>query len=96
MHKISVTEELKSGLEGFINENGVQLEVVTDGEASIKAEKCSEPIECTASTLYSGGWIGCHTALALADKLGVESRKFGKMMDHLDIKVRRCQLDCFD
>jgi hypothetical protein len=96
MHRICVSEELKSGLEGFINENSVGIEVVTEGEATLKAEKCAEPIECTASTLYAGGWISCAMALGLASKLEVESRQFGKMMDHLDIKIRRCQLGCFD
>jgi hypothetical protein len=96
MQRICVSEELKSGLESFIQEQGVKLEVVASGGAALTAEKCSEPTECTASKLYAGGWISCATALALAHKLEVESRQFGKMMDHLDIKIRRCQLNCFE
>jgi len=96
MHRILIPEELKSGLEGFIKENSVPVEIVTEGGATLRAEKCSEPIECTSSTLYAGGWISCAMALGLASKLEVESLQFSKMMDHLDIKIRRCQLGCFD
>jgi hypothetical protein len=96
MQRICVREDLKSGLESFVTEHGLKLEVITSGGATLTVEKCSEPTECTATTLYSGGWISCAAALALSDKLEVESRQFGELMDHLDIKIRRCQLSCFE
>ncbi len=46
-------------------------------------------------TLYAGGWVACETALALADRLGISPASMGKLIDLLDVKVRRCSLGCF-
>ena len=47
------------------------------------------------TTIYAGGSIACATAFELAAKLGISQTKMGKLLDHLDVRVRHCQLGCF-
>jgi len=41
------------------------------------------------------GKIACHTALALAEELGVSPRDIGAAANQEKIKIAACQLGCF-
>jgi len=41
------------------------------------------------------GRIQCASALAIARSLNVSSRDVGKLADMLDLRVCKCQLNCF-
>ncbi|MBU0639758.1 MAG: hypothetical protein KKB50_12900 [Planctomycetes bacterium] len=47
-------------------------------------------------TLRVGGWISCQSARAMAGKLRLDGRKIGKLCDLLDVKIRDCELGCFE
>jgi hypothetical protein len=96
MKTIRVQNDLRSAFEEFISKNGVRLKVITKGQGIVNIVKSSERLECDKSTLRTGGWITCETALAVAAKLDIEPIQAGNMMDHLDIKIRRCGLGCFE
>ena len=72
------------------NDNG-------DGDADVEIVVCSEDErkKSNLETLYSGGWIACETARALARKLGIATMKMGKLLTRVDCKVKRCALGCF-
>jgi hypothetical protein len=39
--------------------------------------------------------ILCSAALAIAKSLGIQSREIGCIVNQLDIKISKCQFDCF-
>lgn len=39
--------------------------------------------------------ILCSGALAIAKSLGIPSREVGRIANQLNIKISKCQLDCF-
>ncbi|MEN8143132.1 MAG: hypothetical protein ABFQ82_05995 [Thermodesulfobacteriota bacterium] len=41
------------------------------------------------------GGIQCAAALGIAKKLGVTPKEVGEVANHLNIKIRKCQLGCF-
>ena len=94
---IGATDELQERVKDVVGRLDLPLQVVTDGDATLQvvaAEGGARP-ESTVDTLYAGGWIACPTALELAEKLQVDSHKFGALVNSLDIKIKRCQLGCF-
>jgi len=50
---------------------------------------------CDPHTLAPGGRILCADALEMAPLMGIPSKDLGKLLDHLEIKVRSCSLGCF-
>ena len=43
-----------------------------------------------------GGKIACKEAMKLAGKLGISFEKMGQLLNEYKIKIRSCQLGCFD
>lgn len=41
------------------------------------------------------GRLPCAAALNVAKTLGVSAKEVGKMADHLNLRICRCQLNCF-
>jgi hypothetical protein len=41
------------------------------------------------------GSISCKEALEIAEEAGASSRKIGRLLNEMEIKVRACQLGCF-
>ena len=82
-------------LREFLNIQESPIEVVTDGPCNVTVVQCEDHKESDLGTIYSGGWITCETARGLAKKLEIPIAKMGKLLNHLDVKVRRCGLGCF-
>ena len=82
-------------LQKFFSEKVIDVELVTDGEAAVTLQESAERQQCSDNDMFHGGWVTCETAWTLADKLSVNKLNFGATLDHLDIKMRNCQLGCF-
>jgi hypothetical protein len=69
----------------------------TAGEAGgLKVVASQAGRESTPTELHAGGSITCGLARDLAGRLGVKTREIGKLLNHLDIKIRACELGCFE
>jgi len=42
------------------------------------------------------GSMDCHTAIGIAKKCGVHPKLVGERLDTMGIKIRNCQLGCFE
>ena len=79
----------------FIKGQEIPLSVASTDECAVRVVQSGDPVQCDMSTLHSGGWIACATALAMASKLSISTLKMGKLLNHLNIKIRECELGCF-
>lgn len=43
-----------------------------------------------------GGKISCKAACDVADATGVPKSRIGELLDEMEIKIRACQLGCFE
>ena len=92
---IGVTAALAEKLAEFVKAGKLPIEVVSEGSGTVQVVQSEDRQQSDASTLQAGGWIACPDAFALASKLGVPTQAVGKLLNHLDIKIRQCQLGCF-
>ena len=92
---ILVPDNLIERVKSFIESEGVLLEIVGEGSADLRIVQSQGRIQSDACILQAGGWIACPTARAIAGRLGMSPKKFGRLLDILDIKVRDCELGCF-
>lgn len=96
---ICVPKDMVRRLAEFADSEGMRLHLVTDGPYTVRVAaadpRAEEREECDDSTLHMGGWIRCPVAVAAAARLDISTRKMGKLLDLLDIKVRECGLGCF-
>ena len=92
---LGVPSTMVKPLSSFLAAEGLSLDVVTDADCTVRVEPGAEGEQSTATVLRAGGAIACGTAFHIAGKLGVKVHDLGKLLDHLDIKVRACQLGCF-
>lgn len=79
----------------FVGAEAIPLNVVADGQGDVTVEKSDERKPSTLYTLQAGGWITCPMAHEVASRLGISPGQIGKLLDHLDVKVRQCELGCF-
>ena len=93
--RICVETSIADQLKKFLDIEKIKIEVVTDGNYDVAAVKCDDRKESNLNTIYSGGWIVCETARELAKKLKISVRQMGKLLDHLEVKIRKCSLGCF-
>jgi hypothetical protein len=92
---INVPEEIKEDFTKFLNKEKIPLAVASGASADILIVQEAERKECSTSVLYPGGWISCDVALEMADKLTLKRSDIGKIINHLNIKIRNCSLGCF-
>lgn len=92
---IRVPEEFRETIEKFAAVGGSRVKVVAEGEADLNVEPSPERRECTSRTLYPNGWVVCATALSIAHRLNLGPREVGRLMNGLDIKIKKCSLGCF-
>ena len=93
---IDAPADMADDLSGFLSAKSIDLSVVTDESGVVKiAPSGPERQESDLETIYSGGWITCTRARALGKKLSIASRDVGGLLDHLDVKIRECELGCF-
>ena len=90
--EVSIVDQLRE----FLETAGIDIAVVTDGNYDLAVVQSKDRQESDLDTVYSGGWIACETARGLAKKLQIPVGQMGKLLDHLDVKVRRCGLGCFE
>ncbi|MFA6426447.1 MAG: molybdenum cofactor guanylyltransferase [Phycisphaerae bacterium] len=89
--EISIAERLR---ELFDREN-IDIKIVADQPCDVKIIQCSDHRESDLDIIYSGGWITCETARSLAKKINISLNQMGKLLNHLNVKIRRCGLGCF-
>ncbi len=94
--RLTVPETMVDSLSVYVAGEGLPLTVATHGDGDVQILKSDQRGASTARVLQAGGWIECSTALQMAETLGVSSHDFGKLLDHLEIKIRACQLGCFE
>ncbi len=93
---ISVPESMSQRAREFVAAEAIPLEVVAgDGGAEVRVVQGAAGQESSSSEWRAGGWIGCAPALDAAGRLGIAAGDLGKLLDHLDIKIRACELGCF-
>ena len=93
--QIGVPDSMALPLREFLNEQGIDLEVIAGGRCDVNIHTCNERAESDIDTIYSAGRIRCETARGCAKKIGISIRQMGKLLNHLDVKIRECSLGCF-
>jgi hypothetical protein len=93
---IAVSEDLFDAAREHVEAGDLAVTCILSQHVPLGNGAPREALECTVETLYSGGWIACSTALALAEALGVPARDIGRLLDLLRIKVKRCSLGLFE
>ena len=93
----AVPDNMKQALQTFIETEGIPLAVVSDedGNATVQVVASEKGEQSSATVLQAGGWIACASACKMAERLGIKLGNVGKLLNHLDIKVRACELGCF-
>ncbi len=92
--QLKVPDSMAEQVRKFLAEEKINLEIV-DCSCDVEVVIRGESLESDLATIYSGGWIGCETARALAKKLAISIRQMGKLLDQLNVKIRKCSLGCF-
>ena len=95
MAKINVEASVAEKVRSFAAAEGIVLEVVSDASCAVSVAPRDERRQCDLKTIYCSGWIACETARALAGEIGISIGEMGKLLDHLDVKIRNCTLGCF-
>lgn len=95
MKRLYADHTLFESLRGFVSAESIQIELKEGDGPGVKVLLCDDRKESDLDTLYSGGWIGCRTALSLAKKLEIPTNQLGALLNHLRIKVKNCSLGCF-
>ncbi len=93
--RIYVESSLKDKLLEFVNNENIDIEIVPDEPCDFKVIRTNERIESELDTIYSGGWISCEMARSMAKKMEISLSQMGNLLNHLDVKIRRCSLGCF-
>jgi hypothetical protein len=70
--------------------------IAAAGTGDVKVIQAQAGSESTATELHAGGRITCWLARDMASKLGIKKIEIGKLLNHLEIKVRACELGCFE
>ena len=93
---LGVPEGMLKQVSEFVEAKAISLRVVGDGDCTVRVVQSEERLPSTPAVLHTGGWIACATARSMAGKLGIKPRDMGKLLNHLDIKIRNCELGCFE
>ena len=94
MKKICVDAAMADKLAGFVADEGIGLGIVIEG-GDVTVTACEDQRQSDLETIYSGGWVGCEMGRALAGKLRITAGQMGKLLNYLDVKIRKCELGCF-
>lgn len=92
---LAVPQSMATSVGEFLATESIPLDVVTSGVGTVRVEASTTRQQCRTDVLYTGGWIACSDALTIADVLDIGAGNMGKLLNRLDIRVRRCQLGCF-
>ena len=94
--KLAVPETMLDSSSTFVANEELPLTVVAGDNGDVQTAESAERRQSTATVLQAGGWIACSTALGMAETLGVSPRGIGKLLNHIDIRVRAYQWGCFE
>jgi hypothetical protein len=92
---ICVPEALHGSFSKTIAEAGLALVLASEDEADVVVRISEGRQESSSRILESGGFITCTMAWAAAERLAIDKRSMGKVLDGLEVKVRSCELGCF-
>ena len=92
---LGVPEALAESVGTLLETESIPLELVPGHESTVQVVQGQAGLESSVDTLQAGGWIACLTAHQMAERLGVETRQVGKLLNHLEIKIKACELGCF-
>jgi len=92
---IGVSEAMADRLREFATRHDADLEIVAGDAGAVRVVESEGRQQSDMTTLHAGGWIRCADAQALAGKLELPKRTMARLLDHLDIKIRECELGCF-
>lgn len=92
---ICVPGTLRDSFSKTVAETGLTLLLASEDEADVVVQVSEGRQESNDRVLESGGWISCAVAWAMAERLAIDKRSMGKLLDGLDVKVRSCELGCF-
>lgn len=95
MKKICVDSAMADELAGFVADEGIGLGVVTEQGGDVTVAMCHDRRQSDLETIYSGGWVACEAGRALAGKLQITVGQMGRLLNYLDVKIRKCELGCF-
>lgn len=87
--------EMRKLLADFVAAEGIAVEVVSGEDCTVRVVRAEDGAESDVRTLRAGGWIACAAARAMASRLGIEPGELGRLLDHLHVKVRKCELGLF-
>ena len=86
---------MRESVGAFVEGQEIPLRVACTDKCAVRVAEAGDPAQCDLCTLYSGGWITCTTARAMASKLKIAPRQIGELLNHLNVKIRECELGCF-
>ncbi|MBN2445874.1 MAG: hypothetical protein JXO22_04070 [Phycisphaerae bacterium] len=92
---LTVADDLVPKMTEFVRAESLPWDLTAAGGNIEIVASAPEPQQCTPDVLRAGGWIVCSDAFASAELLGIPKRTMGKLLNHLDIKLKACQLGCF-
>ena len=93
--KIYAEPAIADSLREFFHTEKINIELISEQADNIKIIQCNDHRESDINTIYAGGSISCESARKIASLIGIPLNTMGKLMDHLDVKIRRCSLGCF-
>lgn len=93
--RLSAPPEMTKSLRTFVAREKLPIEVVSTGDADVEVVSGTRGDVCAQDRLLAGGWISCTCAHDVAAKLSIEPKSMGKLLDHLSIKIRQCELGLF-
>ena len=93
--RMSASPGLFKMLREYAEREGLPIDVIPTPGGAVEVERAKRSDECGEDRLLAGGWIGCACAHGIAAKLGIEPLSMGKLLNHLDIKVKQCELGLF-
>jgi hypothetical protein len=92
---MSVPETMAESLRAFVEREKLPLSVVTTAGGTVQVVESAQGEPSNLSVLKAGGSIACPLARRMAPRLGIRIRDVGKLLNHLDIRIRACELGCF-
>jgi hypothetical protein len=93
---LGVPESLVESLRAFVATENLPLTIVAGQAGEVRVVPGKQGQQSSATVLHAGGTIACHTAFEMAGRLDLAPRELGRLLDHLEVRVRHCQLGCFE
>ena len=86
---------IKPKLQEFLRNEDIDLHIVSNSQCEIKIISREEHKESNLNTIYLDGWITCEMARSFAKKINIPLIQMGKLLNHLNVKIKSCSLGCF-